>query len=149
MMFYRSVCYIFWLIFFAFLVGCGSVDRGKHSCAILLESYGETCPCSVILPVSSLHVNVAPTPLFDEKDIRNITVRECIHGHLLIVTLTDHAAYEMHRLVADAYGRKILFEYNGMLIGFSILDDAIDSHELIFVPEISSEACCNLFCSER
>ncbi|MDR2435967.1 MAG: hypothetical protein LBD33_01470 [Puniceicoccales bacterium] len=136
-------------IFCAFLAGCGSVNRGKHSCAILLESYEEDCPCSVVLPVSSLRINVAPTHIFGEGDIRSIAVRECAHGHLLVVTLADHATYEMHRLLADILGRKMLLECDGAPIGFSIVDDATDFHELVFVPEISSEACCNLFCNGR
>jgi hypothetical protein len=115
----------------------------------LLESYEEDCPCLVVLPVSSLQVNVASAYLFSEKDIRSITVRECAHCHLLVVALTDHAAYEMHRLLADVLGRKILLECDGAPIGLSIVDDATDCHELVFIPEISSEACCNLFCNER
>jgi hypothetical protein len=151
MMSCRGFCQIFLPIFFAFLVGCGSVGQGERPRAILLESRDEACQCVAILPVSCLRVSVAPVPLFVEKDIRGIALRESAHGYLLAVTLTDHAACEMYRLLADAdaLGRKILLEYDGKPIGFSVVDDAADPHELIFVPEISSEACRNLFYNEK
>jgi hypothetical protein len=100
----------------------------------------------VALPVSGLNVPVAPVPLFTEKDIGNISLQKCACGCVVAVTLTDHAAYEMYRLLLDATGRKLLFECDGTMVGFSVIDDTADTREIVFIPEISDEACYDLFC---
>jgi hypothetical protein len=88
-------------------------------------------------------------PVFTGKDIGAITVKKCACGCVLSVILTDHAAYEMYRLSMDTFGRKLLFEYGGITVGFSVVDDVFGGHELVFVPEISDEACYDLFCPEK
>jgi hypothetical protein len=46
----------------------------------------------------------------------------------------------------DIFGRKLLFEYGGIVIGLSVVDDVFNSYELAFIPEISDVACYDLFC---
>jgi hypothetical protein len=88
-------------------------------------------------------------PIFAGNDMDAISVRKCACGCVLSVTLTDHAAYEMYRLSMDTLGRRLIFGYGGVAIGFSIVDDIFGGHELIFIPEISDETCYDLFCPGR
>ncbi|MDR0595656.1 MAG: hypothetical protein LBF94_03135 [Puniceicoccales bacterium] len=144
-MFCRKVCWVFSIVICALLVGCNSAGRIKHSCSILLESCNEACSQVVTLPVSCVDVAVAPVPLFTEQDIAKISLRNCAYGCVLAMSLTDHAAYEMYKLSLEAVGRKLLFECDGAIVGFSVIDDAADVHEIVFIPEISDENCFNLF----
>jgi hypothetical protein len=95
----------------------------------------------MVLPVSGLNVYVAPVPLFTEKDIENISVQKCAYDCVVVVTLTDHFIYEMYKLLLDVTGRKLLFECNDIMVGFSVIDDIADTHKIIFVPDISDEIC--------
>lgn len=144
-MFCKKVCWFSSIVICALLVGCNSIGHNKHSCFILLESCNEACARIVTLPVSCVDVAVAPVSLFTEQDIVNISLRNCAHGCALAMSLTDHAAYEMYKLSLEAVGRKLLFECDGAIVGFSVIDDAADVHEIVFIPEISDENCLNLF----
>jgi hypothetical protein len=103
----------------------------------------------VVLPVSRLSVPAIPVPLFTEKDISDVSVQRCGCGCTFAVTLTDHASYEMYQLLFDAAGRKLLLQCGGATIGFSLIGVGNDVHRLVFIPEISDEACCSLFCRDK
>ncbi|MDR3274239.1 MAG: hypothetical protein LBS87_02845, partial [Puniceicoccales bacterium] len=63
-MFCKKICQFSLIAVCVFPIGCNSADRGKHTCAILLESCDVSYSHVVALPVSGLNVPVAPVPLF-------------------------------------------------------------------------------------
>jgi hypothetical protein len=146
MTFCRKICQCALFVACTFLVGCRSANWTRHACEIFLESpYGGNSQI-VTLPASGLRVCIAPVPVFTEKDMSSIAVIKCACGCALAVTLTDRAAYEMYNLSVDILGRKLLFGYDGIAIGFSIIDCIFGGRELLFVPEIPDEMCYDLFC---
>jgi hypothetical protein len=148
-MFYKKFCQFLPFAICIFLAGCNSVERNKCTYAILLESSDSEYFQVAVLPMSCLRVQVAPVPIFTESDISNVAVRKYSCGYALAVTLANRAAYDMRGLSIDALGRKLIFERDGEVIGFSIIDAASSSRELLFIPEISDGECCNLFCQGR
>ncbi len=135
--FYR--CFVLFLCLF--ICGCKSISRTPHSCKIYLESESINEYSLVkTLPVSGLSINVMSVPVLDEQDIKHASIVQKEFGSILNLYLTDHAAYEMYNLLFEANDRRLILEYDGIVIGFSIVSTIFHS-ELAFIPEVSNVFC--------
>lgn len=135
--------------------GCHSIDHNNlHTCYIFLESSEDSSAYSMVamLPVSKVMINIAPVPVLTEKDIKKIYIDHTNYGTILIVQLTDRAAYDMYCLSADALGRRLVFKYDDIIVGFSVISEINNSLEFIFIPEVSDNTCqkiCDFIQSRR
>jgi hypothetical protein len=135
--FFISVCVA--LVLTGGLAGCRNRTADATPAVVprfLIESDAGRGAIGVTLPVSGVHVRVAPKPVITEYDITSVAEARVDLGNCLLFQLTPAASRDLYRLSAENIGRRLVLLINGRPLGARVIDRPLEAGMLLIFVEV-------------
>lgn len=121
------------------LAACQSRTDSTRPLAVarfLIETDANRGAVEVTLPVSRVHVRVAPKPVLTEYDIVGVAEAKVDLGHCLLFQLTPAAARDLYRLSAQRLNHRLVLLVNGHPVGARVIDRPLEAGALLIFLEV-------------
>lgn len=126
------------------LCGCQSLCNTKRTSSSRFYVESQEAGVIATLPISRVSVNVFAQPLFTERDIDCIELREGICGNILVFHTNENSTYDLYTASVMHDNKRVVLECSGEIIGMTTFSDAITDGSLIIYPEKSDEELMSL-----
>ncbi|MDR2735852.1 MAG: hypothetical protein LBB20_03420 [Puniceicoccales bacterium] len=91
---------------------------------------------NAILPISKISIPIFPQPVFTSVDIKSVEIVDVDYGKCLMVTLSERASYDLYKISIDSLDNRLILTVNGKVVGFSVIDHAINDGTILVFAEM-------------
>lgn len=88
------------------------------------------------LPVSGVHIPIAPKPVITEFDIINAEIAQVELGKCLMFQLTPAASRDLYRMTGSNQGRRLVLVINGNALGARLIERPLENGTIFTFVEV-------------